>query len=226
MLPQPDKGAQPEHILEGVHRPRCRRDLRREQRACPAVAPVTKLADCGARKRGRHLRRVCHVRTLLRVCLSGIVLHKVRRATEDAPFGGNEALQLPGKTVMKVPTMTGLHSYSAPGCALMPLVARSMAVGFSRVRAVRWRPGAQPQRGSGGWCPRQGRPRGSSMPVMSGTRRDDPGARPVLQRTPGYAASGRLRRHKARHGRPPVPRRASRQISAPGKRGPGSSGGQ
>ena len=80
VLPQPDEGAKCQHVLKGVHGPRSRRNLRCKQRACPRAAPMAKLADRGARKRGRHLRRVCHVIAPLRVYLSRIVRHHMRRA--------------------------------------------------------------------------------------------------------------------------------------------------
>lgn len=47
MLPQPDEGAKCQHVLEGVHGPRSRRNLRCEQRACLRAAPVAKLAGLG-----------------------------------------------------------------------------------------------------------------------------------------------------------------------------------
>jgi hypothetical protein len=77
-----------------------------------------------------------------------------------------------------------------PGeCSLMPLVARPMACRSSWVRVERRRSGARSQRESGGRCPRQGRLPGSSVHVITGIRPDGPGARPVLQRSPGYAAA-------------------------------------
>jgi len=86
-------------------------------------------------------------------------------------------------------------------------------------RTERRRSGPRSDRGFGIWYRRQGRLPGSSIPVMTGIRPDDPGARPVLLRSPGCAAVVLPRRRRARHGIPPARRRAGRQISAPGKHG-------
>ena len=90
-------------------------------------------------------------------------------------------------------------------------------------RVARRRSGARPRRGSGRRCPRRGRRLGSSTGATPGNRPGEPGARPVLRRSPLCADAIFRHPRQARHGTPRARRPVGQRISALGKSGPGSS---